>query len=169
MKMLALAVALAVLAFLAGGVTTAVFLRAAGPVVVAHPSGQGLLPPGKYPVNRKIGTRQGILATLEYVQISGDGQVRFFVREKNVSGRHYWVKCVFDFPPTRNTVTLANGKNISAVADSCVENPNWHIDNVRPGQSYTGYMTFFNVPGLAKTFTFNDYRFPALSGIRLSR
>jgi hypothetical protein len=153
--------ALAIIALLAGGIAA---------LVSTHPGGQAVLPPGKYLVDRKIGTQDGLLITLANVQIASNGPTTFNLALTNETSGSFLLRCSSTTPlPSEYTVRLSDGQVNHALATTCTDNPAWQVTNVEPGQTIAYFATFRNNPGFAGPFSFKFFTFPAISGIRLSQ
>jgi hypothetical protein len=152
--------ALVIIALLAGGITA---------LVSTHRGGQAVLPPGKYLVERKIGTQGGVVASLANVQISNNGLATFnlyFAYPNGPFGGS--MRCgSTPTPPSEYTVRLSDGQVNHAVATTCTDNPAWQV-TIEPGQPVVSYVTFRNSPGFTHPFTFRVPNF-TVSGIRLSQ
>jgi serine/threonine protein kinase len=152
--------ALVVAALLAGGITA----------LVSSHHGQTALPPGKYLVDRKVATVDGLLITLANVQISSTGPATFNLSLTNQTSGPLQVRCTSTTPlPSAYTVRTSGGQVSHAEATTCTDNPAWQITNMQPGQAVVYYATFRDSPGFAQPFTFKFSTYPALSGIRLSQ
>jgi serine/threonine protein kinase len=163
--------ALITVALLAGGITALVSTQHGGQTVAsAHHSGQTLLPPGKYLVDREISKQDGELASLANVQISNNGLATFNFTETNETSGSFLTRCGGSpAPPSEYTVRLSNGQVDKAVADTCSDNPAWQVTNWQPGQTIVTYATFRNSPGFTQPFTLGAPGGPTVSDIRLSQ
>jgi hypothetical protein len=166
-----LVAALITIALLAGGITALISTHHGGQTAASgHHSGETLLPPGKYIVDREISTQDQVLASLANVQISDNGMATFNIAETNEGSGSALLRCGSSpAPPSEWTVRLSNGQVDKAVADTCSDNPAWQVTNWQPGQTIVYYATFRNNPGFTQPFTFGIPGGATVSGIRLSQ
>lgn len=157
--------ALVIIALIAGGITA---------LVSTHRGGQAVLPPGRYLVERKIGTYNlgtygGIVYSLANVQISNNGLATFNFYEAFTNGPFGGsTRCgSTPTPPSEYTVRLSDGQVNHAVATTCTDNPAWQV-TIERGQPVVSYVIFRNSPGFTQPFTLRGPNF-TISGIKLSQ